>query len=278
MSEINCNVIKDLLPSYIDEICSEDSGKLVRKHVAECSACRNLLEMMTATELVSEETGGRQIDYMKKVRQTYTRKNRISFGLLAACLAAGVFIEMNSHRFAAIDLYYCYIMMPVIMAGAYLMMPGGNITGKHAKWEPVVGGIGIVLILYCSIFRFAASYGVNGVTYSVRGVAEGTGLFGIAPDKLGIFFHRQFLAIILLQVVFLLAAIVDSLKTGVFHGILVDIHATGACLAFAFDLLLRRLTTPEQFRQMWEKSFLVLLAEGVIIAVAVVLFGRRRSR
>ena len=29
MREINCNIIRDLLPSYVDDICSEDSRHLI---------------------------------------------------------------------------------------------------------------------------------------------------------------------------------------------------------------------------------------------------------
>ena len=43
---MNCNVIKDLIPLYIDGCCSEESKKLVKEHIECCDACKNLLEDM----------------------------------------------------------------------------------------------------------------------------------------------------------------------------------------------------------------------------------------
>lgn len=36
---MDCNVIKDLLPLYIDKCCSEESSELVREHLESCPAC-----------------------------------------------------------------------------------------------------------------------------------------------------------------------------------------------------------------------------------------------
>ena len=43
---MNCNIIKDLLPSYIDGICSEDTIKLVEEHLSHCEKCNFSLKMM----------------------------------------------------------------------------------------------------------------------------------------------------------------------------------------------------------------------------------------
>lgn len=43
---MNCNIIKDLLPSYIDGICSEDTIKVVDDHLHHCKGCQLHLEVM----------------------------------------------------------------------------------------------------------------------------------------------------------------------------------------------------------------------------------------
>lgn len=40
----NCNVIKDLLPLYIDDVCSEESKNLVEEHLNNCDNCQSYLE------------------------------------------------------------------------------------------------------------------------------------------------------------------------------------------------------------------------------------------
>ena len=43
---ITCDVIQDLMPSYVDGILSEDSQALVKEHMEACKECRKMLEIM----------------------------------------------------------------------------------------------------------------------------------------------------------------------------------------------------------------------------------------
>ena len=44
--KITCDVIQDLMSSYIDGILSEDSRALVEEHMGTCQECRKMLEIM----------------------------------------------------------------------------------------------------------------------------------------------------------------------------------------------------------------------------------------
>lgn len=48
MNGIKCTVIKDLLPLYVDGVCSDDSAELVREHLRSCPQCSRLHDEMTA--------------------------------------------------------------------------------------------------------------------------------------------------------------------------------------------------------------------------------------
>ena len=91
---MKCSVIQDLLPSYVDNICSEDSKELVREHVAGCSSCKAKLEQMKNTELVAENVAEKQIDYLKKIRNKFTLKEwlgKLVLVILAVIAFAGLF-------------------------------------------------------------------------------------------------------------------------------------------------------------------------------------------
>ena len=270
MGKISCNVIKDLLPSYVEDICSHESKELVEEHLVGCRECQSLVEMMKETEIVSEKVDDRQIDYMKKVRQGYTRKSMVSLGLLIICLLVGMIMMISNYRFDSVNLYYCYIVVPVIMAGTYYALFGQWTKGRRAKWQFVMGGIGILLITYCTILRFV-------VIDCANGIKQGTYLLRLSPEEIGPFFHWQLLAVIEIQIIMLFVAIVISLKTRVFHGILIDIHSMGCCLAFALNLILTKLTTLEEFRKIWNRSFLIVLVEGILIAVMVMILRQERQ-
>ena len=41
-----CNVIQDLLPLYLDGVCSEESKAIVEQHLSECPACKDYYAAM----------------------------------------------------------------------------------------------------------------------------------------------------------------------------------------------------------------------------------------
>ena len=43
-----CEIIRDLLPVYIDGLASEETAKLVEEHLAQCEQCRTILAQMRA--------------------------------------------------------------------------------------------------------------------------------------------------------------------------------------------------------------------------------------
>ncbi len=51
---MDCNIINDLIPLYIDGYCSEESEKAINEHIEKCASCKKLLEDMKApTDIVS---------------------------------------------------------------------------------------------------------------------------------------------------------------------------------------------------------------------------------
>ncbi len=45
---MDCNVIKDLIPLYIDECCSKESADMVTEHLDNCPECKEVYENMIA--------------------------------------------------------------------------------------------------------------------------------------------------------------------------------------------------------------------------------------
>ena len=47
MSKENCSLIKDLLPLYIDDLCSKESTEIIKNHLNICPSCRKEYEQLT---------------------------------------------------------------------------------------------------------------------------------------------------------------------------------------------------------------------------------------
>jgi predicted anti-sigma-YlaC factor YlaD len=74
----NCKIIEDLLPLYIDEVCSDESKRLVEEHLEECDACSAKLRAQKATITVDKEKIEQNLkakDPFKKIRrkEAYTK-------------------------------------------------------------------------------------------------------------------------------------------------------------------------------------------------------------
>ncbi len=51
---MNCDVVKDLLPLYIDGCSSDESARLVREHLEKCEECKKVFDSMNIPAQVSE--------------------------------------------------------------------------------------------------------------------------------------------------------------------------------------------------------------------------------
>ena len=50
---MDCNIIRDLIPLYIDGCCSEESANLVKEHIEGCDICKRLYEDMNMPTTVA---------------------------------------------------------------------------------------------------------------------------------------------------------------------------------------------------------------------------------
>ena len=88
MREVNCNIIRDLLPAVADEIASADTEALVKEHIETCADCRAALDAMRAPS-PAPTADEKEIDYLKKTRKKGWRAVIASvLAVLALCLAA----------------------------------------------------------------------------------------------------------------------------------------------------------------------------------------------
>ncbi|WML58503.1 zf-HC2 domain-containing protein [Neobacillus sp. PS2-9] len=106
-----CHIVRDLLPSYIDDLCSKESRQFIEEHVASCSTCRNVLHTMEHNVEVSE--GIEQTKRLeakkpfKKVAEFFNAQRRltkyilitalISLGL-GICFLANSMVKLNEYK------------------------------------------------------------------------------------------------------------------------------------------------------------------------------------
>lgn len=72
-SEIDCKIIKDLLPLYMDKLASDSSVRAIKEHLEECQDCRNVLEKMERPLSGHTKEEEKELDFLKKIRRRNKR-------------------------------------------------------------------------------------------------------------------------------------------------------------------------------------------------------------
>lgn len=92
--KLNCSIAEDLLPLYLEDMCSEETKAALEEHLRDCPACREKAERMRDSGVIPE-TGERETDFSIPDYAKKIKRHRLRVGIavalisaLAACLLA----------------------------------------------------------------------------------------------------------------------------------------------------------------------------------------------
>lgn len=88
--EINCSIVQDLLPNYIENLTSEETNQIVEEHLKSCIECKYTYEQMVADIERTVEIPPREFRFLKKVKRTR---------MLAAALCVIITLLLSSYLY-----------------------------------------------------------------------------------------------------------------------------------------------------------------------------------
>ena len=98
IEKTGCDIIKDLLPLYCDDVASEATREAVELHLGKCEDCRKEYERLTASlpEGVRESSTKRIFESMMR-RKKISRivKSAVSVVIICALVIGGLFVQRN---------------------------------------------------------------------------------------------------------------------------------------------------------------------------------------
>lgn len=109
-----CYIVRDLLPSYIDQLCSEESSRFIEEHISICEQCAELLNQMRVEfdiheqpeipTRIEQKKPFQKITHFFNAQKNFTKFLSVSFWV-ALIVTAGfsiyslnVFSELNDER------------------------------------------------------------------------------------------------------------------------------------------------------------------------------------
>lgn len=99
-----CGIIKDLLPLYIDDVCTPESKEAIESHLTECKTCQNFYEAMKSTDGFVEneycsEDDKKMFNSLKHVKSKIDQKiKHVIFCAVAAIaiITGGMYLLFNA--------------------------------------------------------------------------------------------------------------------------------------------------------------------------------------
>ena len=140
-----CEIVGDLLPLYVDGVCSEASGELVREHMETCPRCRELCGQLRShggEELLKREKDGVILRHERKELRRILRYLFLSAALLY--LPTLLLIVLHSEpdgTFIAMDRWFVLAVLFLFTVPFYLAFIeiGRLVCGAMEKRKKRIG-------------------------------------------------------------------------------------------------------------------------------------------
>ena len=88
-NDLTCGVVRDLLPSYVEGLTSQETNTAVERHLADCPDCTRLrADLAGETPPPPEEV--KEVDYLKKVKRRGRRRVVAAVAVTVLVLALGI--------------------------------------------------------------------------------------------------------------------------------------------------------------------------------------------
>lgn len=103
-----CNIIKDLLPNYIEELTSNDTNNFIKEHIQECDSCKDTLKIMEQglkcnEKLNKEILETNDVKFLKKLNKKMLKKAVILGTLIGCIILIFIYMCICIYRFCVIN-------------------------------------------------------------------------------------------------------------------------------------------------------------------------------
>ncbi|MGN1083634.1 MAG: zf-HC2 domain-containing protein [Lachnospiraceae bacterium] len=263
--KIDCEIVQDLIPSYVEAICSESSKACVEEHIATCEECRALVKLYKETELSAEVLDQKQLDGFKKIRSKVKLQNILSYGLLLVLLLFGIYNFGINYNMIAPRWYYGLLAVAIAATYAATMQQQEKVnTAKHGKLFFLISSAAILYMLF--VYGFV-------IAMAMRGKAP----FGLEKGELGPFLHGQSAVVFLLQIGVLGYSLYGYWRKNTDCNLLMTVNLTGIFLIFAHTSLLGNLSDSETYLRNFTEITVVMVAIGVVGGLVLRCMEKRRK-
>ena len=129
MSKINCSLIKDLLPLYIDELCSNESTEIIKNHLEVCEECNKEYKQLK-NEPILKEVNDNSSELIKGVGNMF-KKDKKKAIIKTVSIFLIVFILLGVFTFLKLPLILYKGMYNGVYASCEIFESGDNSKSNY---------------------------------------------------------------------------------------------------------------------------------------------------
>lgn len=253
MEKINCDIIRDLIPSYVDGLCSEATKRCVEEHASACDGCRQMLTAYKSQMLSGEKLERRGLDGLKKIRKKMKLQAVVCYLVLIFLVYCGIEVFFANHKNYVIFSNTTMLLIVCILANLLASL-GYKAKNSPGKTLYLLGAASFLLDLYFLFLFF----------YFAHSIALGTQtLFGMDLMRMGPFLEMQLIMVFGAQLVFFGCNLWAILRQDKNCGWLLNLNMTGIFLMLNYDMWLKSM---ENF-ETWKAAVLRITFEPLAVGI-----------
>lgn len=266
MERLSCEIIMDLIPLYVENLCSEKSKEAVEMHLGECSTCMQAVKACRENSFSVRQTEHRQLDAMKKIRRKLEFQ-RILLGLLlllivgiSLCLFGGNVLHM------AAEAYYLFFAAAILV---YIYAFGNMRDLQKAKKRDYFTALGSGMM---SVYALAL------LVYVIQAAAAGRMPFGLKLHQVGPCVSGQFALLLVIQLALWIYGMYRILRDRVDVRAGGSLEMTGIFLLLGFERILYDMDTLEGTIWSVTSASIWVIAIGGIGCLLTLVLRQRKKR
>lgn len=144
--KIDCDVIRDLLPLYADEACSEKSRELVSAHLQDCPSCREMLQKLKETEIEEDLQVEKNSVIQYGVKRFKRRSAAVGSGIAGAFMIPILVCLVINIAFGP-SLGWFFIVLAALGVAASLIIVPLTVPRDKAFWTFCAFCVSLVVLL-----------------------------------------------------------------------------------------------------------------------------------
>ena len=150
----SCDVIRDLLPLYADDACSQDSRRMVDEHLAECPGCAGMLKRLRDNK-VEEDLQQEKQDVIQYGARKFRRRSATVGSAVSGIFMIPILVCLIINITSGFTMGWFFIVLAALAVAASLIIIPITVPKDKAFWTfcGFTVSLTVLLAVICAVSR-----------------------------------------------------------------------------------------------------------------------------